>query len=109
MLYPVAKTWDGLNGEEMAEVFSRIGPSLGKSPVAPPKEKRKKADTSRKRGVVKFINAQEGYGFISIFGADDLHFSVPGGVKLMRGDHVTFEVGEDARGRLTAKDVRLAR
>lgn len=111
MLYPVAKTWDGLNGEEMAEVFSRIGPSLAKSPVAPPKEKRKKADTSRKRGRVKFINTQKGYGFISIYGADDLHFSVSdaNGAKLMRGDRVTFEVGEDARGRLTAMNVRLAR
>jgi cold shock CspA family protein len=109
MSYPVAITWQGLKGEEMAEVYSRIGPSLGKSPVAPPREKRKKADTNRKKGRIKFINAEKGYGFISIFGADDLHFSVPGGVKLMRGDHVTFEVGEDARGRLTAKDVRLAR
>lgn len=109
MSYPAAITWDGLNGEEMAEVHSRIGPSLGKSPVAPPKEKRKKAETSHKRGVVKFINAEKGYGFISIFGADDLHFSVPGGAGLTRGDHVTFEVGEDARGRLTAVNVRLAR
>lgn len=109
MLYQPAKTWDGLNGEEMEEVFSRIGPSLGKSPVAPPKEKRKKAETSRKKGRIKFINAEKGYGFISIFGADDLHFSVPGGVKLMRGDRVMFEVGEDARGRLTAVHVRLAR
>ncbi|MDU7472106.1 MAG: hypothetical protein E7L01_01915 [Paenibacillus macerans] len=109
MSYPAAITWDGLNGEEMEEVFSRIGPSLGKSPVAPPEEKRKKADTSRKRGRIKFINAEKGYGFISVFGADDLHFSVPGGVKLMRGDHVTFGVGKDKRGRLTAKGVRLVR
>lgn len=107
MSYPAAITWQGL-GEDMEEVYSRIGPSLGYSPRSelPPKNK---AKTSRKKGRIKFINAGKGCGFISIFGADDLHFSVPGGVKLMRGDRVTFEVGEDARGRLTAKDVRLAR
>lgn len=108
MSYPAAITWQGLKGEEMAEVYSRIGPSLGYSPKSelPPN---KKADTSRKKGRIKFINAQKGYGFISIFGADDLHFSVPEGSRLTRGDRVTFEVGEDSRGRLTAKNVRLAR
>lgn len=111
MLYQPAKTWDGLNGEEMAEVFSRIGPSLAKSPVAPPKDKRKKAETSRKRGRIKHINEAKGFGFISVYGADDVffHITAANGARLMRGDRVTFEVGEDARGRLTAKDVRLAR
>ncbi|CAM4390639.1 cold shock domain-containing protein [Paenibacillus phoenicis] len=105
MSYPVAITWQGLKGEEMAEVYSRIGPSLGKSPVAPPKEK-------RLSGYVRRYYDDRGFGFIGREDGSDVHFhinAVQGADKLRTGDRVTFEVGEDARGRLTAKNVRLAR
>ncbi|MNP44368.1 Cold shock protein CspA [compost metagenome] len=103
-----SKTWGGYSAGEMAEVYARIGPSLGKSPVAPPREKKPKA--SRKQGRIKFINADKGFGFISIYGAEDVHFSQSdaNGQKFMRGDRVTFEIGEDKRGRTYAKNVRLS-
>lgn len=74
MLYSAVKTWQGL-GEGMEEVYSRIGPSIAKSPVAPPRQRRKKAESSRKQGRIKHINAEKGFGFISLYGADDVFFT----------------------------------
>lgn len=103
-----SKTWGGYPAAEMAEVYRRVVPTGYRSPVAPPKEKKPKA--SRKQGRIKFINANKGFGFISIYGAEDVHFSESdtNGQKFMRGDRVTFEIGEDKRGKPTAKNVRLS-
>ncbi|GGG08658.1 cold-shock protein [Paenibacillus aceti] len=103
-----SKTWGGYPATEMAAVYSRVVPTGYRSPVAPPKEKKPKA--SRKQGRIKFINASKGFGFISVYGAEDVHFneSAANGQKFMRGDRVTFEIGEDSRGRVCAKKVRLS-
>lgn len=107
MSYPVAITWQGLKGEEMAEVYSRIGPSLGKSPVAPPK-KRKKSQTVRKQGLIETFDAARSYGFIRVKGEKDVYFHTSDAIdSVMRGDRVSFEPGEDSLGRPCAKDVRL--
>lgn len=109
MLYPVAKTWDGLNGEEMAEVFSRIGPSLGYSPRS---ELPNKSKDKRLSGYVRRYYDDRGFGFIGREDGSDVHFhinAVQGADKLRTGDRVTFEIGEDKRGKPTAKNVRLAR
>ncbi|GAA0134733.1 hypothetical protein YSY43_15730 [Paenibacillus sp. YSY-4.3] len=111
----MAQVWDGLKGEEMAEVFARIGPSLGKSTVAPPKEKRKKVQTnlSIKQGVVKMFDIGRGFGFLRVKGEPDVYFHSSNvsdsadTMYFMRGDIVSFEPGEDNRGRPCAKDVKL--
>ncbi|WP_339323224.1 cold shock domain-containing protein [Paenibacillus sp. FSL W8-0194] len=111
MSYPAAITWQGLKGEEMVEVHSLIGPSLGKSPVAPPKPKREKTKSSRRQGRVKMYLAEKGYGFIRSGKADYFfHASAaePGLTYLMSGERVTFEVGEDKQGRPIAVKVALA-
>lgn len=108
-MYPAAKTWQGMPSEEMAEVHSRIGPSIAKSPVAPPKEKREKTESSRQRGVVKLFFTEKKFGFVNVKGAEDLffHASDADGYP-MKGDRVTFEIGTDRNGRACAKDVQLA-
>lgn len=110
MLYSAAKTWQGLPREEMENVASHVVNLGFKSPVAPPRQRRKKAESNRKQGRIKHINEAKGFGFISVYGADDVffHITAANGARLMRGDRVTFEVGEDKRGRLCAKEVRLA-
>lgn len=108
-MFVESKTWGGLPIDEMTEFYSRIGPSLGHSPRSEqPKEKKPKV--SRKRGRIKFISASKGFGFISVYGAEDVHFSESdaNGVKFMRGDRVTFEIGEDSHGRVCAENVRLS-
>ena len=55
------------------------------------------------KGTVKFFNAEKGYGFISVEGADDVfvHYSNIEGSgyrSLDEGQAVEFEIGEGRKG-----------
>lgn len=107
-----SRTWGGYPAAEMAEVYRRVVPTGYRSPVAPPKPPRKKADPNRKRGVVKRYNISNGFGFITLIDGSDVFFHIAdaknsGTDFFMRGDHVTLEVTEDKRGRTRAVNVRL--
>lgn len=105
------RAWDGLSEELMADVYALIGPSLGKSTVAPPKPKREKSNTGRLQGQIKTFNEAKKYGFIRS-GTDDYFFHIsaaadPDLTYLMRGERVTFEIGEDRKGRPAAVKISL--
>lgn len=107
-----SEVWSGIKNEDMTEVYSRIGPSLGKSPVAPPKPKREKGKSARRQGKVRMFHSEKNYGFIRS-GDDDFFFHIstaadPGLTFVMPGELVTFEVGEDKQGRAVAIRVVLA-
>lgn len=104
--------WDGLKGEDMTEVYSMVVPTNYKSPVAPPKPKREKAKSMRRKGKVRMFNSEKNFGFLRS-GKDDFYFHIssaaePGLSYLMSGERVTFEVGEDRQGRPIAVKLALA-
>ncbi|MFK4166640.1 cold-shock protein [Paenibacillus lautus] len=104
--------WDGLKGEDMTEVYAMVVPTNYKSLVAPPKPKREKAKSVRRKGKVRMFNLQRNFGFVRS-GKDDFFFHIstatePGLTYLMHGERVTFEVGEDRQGRPIAVKVALA-
>lgn len=108
----MGQVWDGLKNSEMAEIHSRIVPTGYRSPVAPPKEIRKKAESNRKHGVVKMFNIDKQFGFVTVKGEPDVFFHLSAAedadtAYFMRGNRVTLEIGEDKRGRTCAKNVRL--
>lgn len=64
---------------------------------------------TRKNGTVKWFSASRGYGFITADGEDYFaHFSQiqqEGFKKLLSGQMVSFEVGEDENGRSLAEKI----
>ena len=65
-----------------------------------------------KNGIVKWINNEKGFGFISVEGEDDVfvHFSAiqcDGYKSLEEGQNVEFDVVEGAKGPQAANVVRL--
>ncbi|GAB6927117.1 hypothetical protein JCM10914A_11000 [Paenibacillus sp. JCM 10914] len=106
------EVWTGIKDEDMSEVYSRIGPSLSKSPVTQPKPKREKEKSSRRQGKVRMFNSEKNYGFVRSR-KDDFFFHIssaedPGLSYVLPGELVTFEIGEDKQGRPIAVKVKLA-
>ncbi|MGC6589838.1 cold-shock protein [Paenibacillus sp. Dod16] len=98
--------WDGLKGEEMAEVYSMIESTNYKSPAAQPKAKRSK-------GTVRKFNDPKRYGFVEVDGTKDrLFFHIsesvdPGLSWLSYGERISFDIEEDAKGRSQAVKITL--
>ncbi|PAK55415.1 cold shock domain-containing protein [Paenibacillus sp. 7541] len=123
-----SEVWSGIKNEDMTEVYSRIGPSLGKSPVAPPKPNRKlmKAANEMGKAIGKAIEGTptggeftgtiaapikaRGFGFISPDDDDkEVFFHVsdsPNAEGLRRGTRVRFDLKQNIRsGKTTAVNV----
>ncbi|MFD1955827.1 cold-shock protein [Paenibacillus thailandensis] len=113
-MYKEANVWEGLQNEEMAEVLSKIGPSIAKSrfrgesnkPVYQP------VSPSKFVGKVVFFNADKGYGRIGEHGQFFHVNQVSDGnaTFIKKGVMVAYEEGIDARSkRPQAVDVQLVK
>lgn len=105
----MTQAWDGLKGEDMTEVYSRIGPSLGYSPRS---EQPSSPKVKRQIGYVRRYYDDRRFGFIGREEGPDVHFhisAVQGAEKLRTGSRVKFEIGADKRGKPTARNVSLVR
>jgi len=97
MRFVEGKVWSGLPAEEMADVYSRIGPPL----------------SSRKlRGVVvKYID-HRGIGWITQEDGSELFFHIRdciGMTTVESGAEVAYEVGTDRKGKPIAVKVEKVR
>ena len=60
-------------------------------------------------GLIKAVITDRGFGFIGVHGQSDVFFHVSEleeGFDPLRNDKVKFELGQDTRGRVCAKDIR---
>jgi cold shock CspA family protein len=99
-------------GPETGESLSMIGPSIRKSPVAPKKKRKPKANKVL-HGVVKKFNVEKNYGFIGVRGQGDVFFHISAApdhdaLYSMPGDPVIYKLDEDKHDRANASYVKLA-
>jgi cold shock CspA family protein len=62
-------------------------------------------------GLIKAVIEDRGFGFIGVHGQSDVFFHVSeleDGYDPLRNDKVKFDLGQDTRGRVCAKDIRRA-
>lgn len=104
----MTQVWDGLKNEDMTEVYSRIGPSLGYSPRSeqPSRKEAKKSSlkklehaTTRLKGTIIFYRGDRGFGFIKQAAGKDIFFHItdaaePGLTQFAPGERVRYELGE---------------
>ena len=60
-------------------------------------------------GLIKNWNPDRAFGFIAVHGQSDVFFHVTeleDGYDPLRNDQVSFDLGQDNRGRVCAKDIR---
>lgn len=101
--------WNGLPVKDMAEIYSRIGPSLGRSLSA---KVEPTINPSKLRGRVVKFNAMRNFGWIECKDGSELFVHIRdciGASTLLRGQHVTYEVGEDRKGLPIAVKVEVIR
>ncbi|WP_169083240.1 cold-shock protein [Paenibacillus sp. PL91] len=107
--------WDGLPKAEMAEVYARIGPSLGFSERKAAVERREPdyqpVSSSKHIDKVRYFNAGKGFGKI---GEQDVFFHVTAVIDgnasfICKGVTLAYEEGTDRHGRVCAVDVQLVK
>ncbi|MFD0588663.1 cold-shock protein [Paenibacillus sp. GCM10027627] len=107
------KTWDGIKGVDMAEVYDRVGPSIATSPRRA-KNKRPEPEflpvcPSKHIGKVTYFSVDKGFGKINkhvFFHVSDV---IDGNKAFIReGVTLAYEEGVDKRnGREKAVDIQL--
>ncbi|GAS85656.1 cold-shock protein [Paenibacillus amylolyticus] len=103
----MSNVWNGLLNSDMEKVNAIIGPSLGISPTKAPKQPKVK----RSSGVVAHFNDERGWGFINS-GKSRLFFHISecpdyDSAIVPVGSRVTFESGEDKKGRECAVSIKV--
>lgn len=100
--------WNGLPEESMAEVYSRIGPSLGRSLSA---KVTTKINSNKLRGRVIKFNDMRGFGWIECKDGSELfvHIRDCNVSTLLSGQNVAYEVGKDRKDQPIAVKVEVIR
>ncbi|KGE20800.1 cold-shock protein [Paenibacillus wynnii] len=112
-MFEEMNVWRG--GSESGESIHGIGPSIARSPRAPKKEKRTKAEPQPQRlpGVILRYDPDRGFGFIGVRGKCDHFFHLSAladdsdTLYLNPGDNVEIETGTDRNGKPCATLVKL--
>ncbi|WP_339260173.1 cold shock domain-containing protein [Paenibacillus sp. FSL R5-0713] len=103
----MGNVWNGLQNSDMEEINALIGVSLGVSPTKASKQQRAK----RIHGIVAHFNDERGWGFINA-GKSRLFFHISecsdyDSAIVPVGSRVTFETGEDKKGRECAVSIKV--
>lgn len=102
MRFVESKVWGGLPREEMAEVYSLIGPSLGYGKKTP----------SKLRGEVVKYNDPRAFGWLAQKDGSELFFHIRDCIDMTtieRGAKVAYEIGMDRKGKEIAVKVEKLR